>query len=75
MNDGLLCRCSAKSRRSGIRHGIYPGETGFGLFSKRLLFFLFLSFFYAFQKSATPIQTTRIVCSTTESQSLHPLIS
>lgn len=29
MNDGPLCRCSAKSRRSGIRHGIYPGETGF----------------------------------------------
>lgn len=28
MNDGPLCRCSAKSRRSGIRHGIYPGETG-----------------------------------------------
>lgn len=29
MNDGPLCRCSAKSRRSGIRHGIYPGESGF----------------------------------------------
>jgi ribonuclease III len=29
MNDGPLCRCSAKSRRSGIRHGMYPGETGF----------------------------------------------
>lgn len=29
MNDGPLCRCSVKSRRSGIRHGIYPGETGF----------------------------------------------
>lgn len=29
MNDGPLCRCSAKSRRSGIRHGIYPGENGF----------------------------------------------
>lgn len=26
MNDGPLCRCSAKSRRTGIRHGIYPGE-------------------------------------------------
>ncbi|KMQ94989.1 ribonuclease 3-like protein [Lasius niger] len=26
MNDGPLCRCSAKSRRSGIRHGIYAGE-------------------------------------------------
>lgn len=29
MNDGPLCRCSAKSRRTGIRHGIYPGERGF----------------------------------------------
>lgn len=29
MNDGPLCRCSAKSRRSGLRHGMYPGETGF----------------------------------------------
>lgn len=29
MNDGPLCRCSAKSRRTGIRHGIYPGEEGF----------------------------------------------
>lgn len=28
MNDGPLCRCSAKSRKTGIRHGIYPGETG-----------------------------------------------
>ncbi|XP_055917610.1 ribonuclease 3 [Eupeodes corollae] len=28
MNDGPLCRCSAKSRRIGIRHGIYPGEVG-----------------------------------------------
>lgn len=28
MNDGPLCRCSVKSRRSGIRHGIYPGEEG-----------------------------------------------
>ncbi|KYB24989.1 Ribonuclease 3-like Protein [Tribolium castaneum] len=26
MNDGPLCRCSIKSRKSGIRHGIYPGE-------------------------------------------------
>lgn len=26
MNDGPLCRCSARARRSGIRHGIYPGE-------------------------------------------------
>ncbi|XP_073837215.1 ribonuclease 3-like [Musca autumnalis] len=26
MNDGPLCRCSQKSRRVGIRHGIYPGE-------------------------------------------------
>ncbi|XP_001843599.2 ribonuclease 3 [Culex quinquefasciatus] len=29
MNDGPLCRCSARSRRSGIRHGKYPGESGF----------------------------------------------
>lgn len=29
MNDGPLCRCSAKSKRSGLRHGIYPGEEGF----------------------------------------------
>uniref|UniRef100_T1GFQ1 RNase III domain-containing protein n=1 Tax=Megaselia scalaris TaxID=36166 RepID=T1GFQ1_MEGSC len=29
MNDGPLCRCSAKSRRIGIRHGIFPGETGY----------------------------------------------
>lgn len=28
MNDGPLCRCSAKSRRCGIRHSIYPGESG-----------------------------------------------
>jgi hypothetical protein len=26
MNDGPLCRCSLKARRSGIRHSIYPGE-------------------------------------------------
>lgn len=26
MNDGPLCRCSAKARRSGIRHGFYAGE-------------------------------------------------
>ncbi|EEC19799.1 ribonuclease III, putative [Ixodes scapularis] len=26
MNDGPLCRCSARAQRSGIRHGIYPGE-------------------------------------------------
>ncbi|XP_077504177.1 ribonuclease 3 drosha isoform X4 [Amblyomma americanum] len=26
MNDGPLCRCSPKAQRSGIRHGIYPGE-------------------------------------------------
>ncbi|XP_005107264.1 ribonuclease 3 [Aplysia californica] len=25
-NDGPLCRCSIKSRKSGIRHDIYPGE-------------------------------------------------
>lgn len=29
INDGPLCRCSIKSRRTGIRHGIYPGEKGF----------------------------------------------
>lgn len=28
MNDGPVCRCSAKSRRTGIRHSIYPGEEG-----------------------------------------------
>ena len=27
MNDGPLCRCSAKARKTGIRHGIYPGES------------------------------------------------
>ncbi|XP_054279725.1 ribonuclease 3 [Macrosteles quadrilineatus] len=26
MNDGPLCRCSAKAQRSGIRHNIYAGE-------------------------------------------------
>jgi hypothetical protein len=26
MNDGPVCRCSAKARRYGIRHGFYPGE-------------------------------------------------
>ncbi|KAG5875022.1 hypothetical protein JTB14_004906 [Gonioctena quinquepunctata] len=26
MNDGPLCRCSWKCKKSGIRHGIYPGE-------------------------------------------------
>lgn len=26
MNDGPLCRCSARARRSGIRHNIYAGE-------------------------------------------------
>uniref|UniRef100_T1IMV5 Ribonuclease 3 n=1 Tax=Strigamia maritima TaxID=126957 RepID=T1IMV5_STRMM len=26
MNDGPLCRCSARASRTGIRHGIYPGE-------------------------------------------------
>ncbi|XP_030560531.1 ribonuclease 3 [Drosophila novamexicana] len=34
MNDGPLCRCSAKSRRIGIRHGIYPGEKGYPLCDK-----------------------------------------
>lgn len=29
MNDGPMCRCSKKSRRSGIRHGVYPGENIF----------------------------------------------
>ncbi|XP_021955109.1 ribonuclease 3 isoform X2 [Folsomia candida] len=27
MNDGPLCRCSAKARRCGIRHGYFPGES------------------------------------------------
>lgn len=27
MNDGPLCRCSHKAKRTGIRHGIYSGET------------------------------------------------
>ena len=26
MNDGPSCRCSAKARKIGIRHGIYQGE-------------------------------------------------
>lgn len=26
MNDGPLCRCSARTRRQGIRHGVYAGE-------------------------------------------------
>lgn len=26
MNNGPLCRCSVKARKSGIRHDIYPGE-------------------------------------------------
>lgn len=26
MNDGPVCRCSMRARKSGIRHGIYPGE-------------------------------------------------
>ncbi|XP_021349627.1 ribonuclease 3-like [Mizuhopecten yessoensis] len=26
MNDGPVCRCSLKSRRTGIRHDKYPGE-------------------------------------------------
>ncbi|OCT76318.1 ribonuclease 3 isoform X1 [Xenopus laevis] len=26
MNDGPLCKCSLKARRTGIRHSIYPGE-------------------------------------------------
>ena len=27
LNDGPACRCSKKARESGIRHGIYVGET------------------------------------------------
>ncbi|KAK7873256.1 hypothetical protein R5R35_011330 [Gryllus longicercus] len=27
MNDGPLCRCSARARRNGMRHGIYAGES------------------------------------------------
>lgn len=27
MNDGPLCRCSARTKRQGIRHGVYAGET------------------------------------------------
>ena len=27
MNDGPLCRCSLKARKTGIRHGIYAGES------------------------------------------------
>ncbi|KAB7506877.1 Ribonuclease 3 [Armadillidium nasatum] len=30
MNDGPLCRCSLKARRSGIRHGYYAGEDSLG---------------------------------------------
>ncbi|XP_078736374.1 ribonuclease 3 [Lampetra fluviatilis] len=26
MNDGPLCKCSARARSTGIRHAIYPGE-------------------------------------------------
>lgn len=26
MNDGPLCRCSLKARKTGIRHNIFPGE-------------------------------------------------
>nr|KAG5706615.1 hypothetical protein BaRGS_005685 [Batillaria attramentaria] len=26
MNNGPLCRCSIKARKSGIRHDVYPGE-------------------------------------------------
>lgn len=26
MNDGPVCRCSLRARKTGIRHGIYPGE-------------------------------------------------
>ena len=27
LNDGPACRCSKKAKESGIRHGIYVGET------------------------------------------------
>ena len=27
VNDGPACRCSVKARKTGIRHGIYQGET------------------------------------------------
>lgn len=26
MNDGPLCRCSVKAKRTGIRHNLFPGE-------------------------------------------------
>lgn len=29
MNDGPVCRCSLKSRRTGIRHDKYPGEEAY----------------------------------------------
>ncbi|CAH2242679.1 jg8497 [Pararge aegeria aegeria] len=29
MNGGPLCRCSARARRNGIRHGVYTGEQQF----------------------------------------------
>ncbi|XP_050344502.1 ribonuclease 3 [Nymphalis io] len=29
MNGGPLCRCSARARRLGIRHGVYAGERSF----------------------------------------------
>lgn len=29
MNGGLLCRCSARARRQGMRHGVYAGEGSF----------------------------------------------
>uniref|UniRef100_A0A915I5H8 Uncharacterized protein n=1 Tax=Romanomermis culicivorax TaxID=13658 RepID=A0A915I5H8_ROMCU len=29
MNDGPLCRCSWKARRSGIVHSLYPGEKNY----------------------------------------------
>lgn len=27
LNDGPACRCSVNARKTGIRHGIFPGET------------------------------------------------
>ncbi|KAL0878825.1 hypothetical protein ABMA27_003851 [Loxostege sticticalis] len=29
MNGGPLCRCSARARRHGMRHGVYAGEAAF----------------------------------------------
>jgi hypothetical protein len=45
MNDGPLCRCSIKSRRTGIRHDKYPGEQVGVLFCYGLLIRELLLFF------------------------------